>query len=514
MKHNRQLAAALACALALGLCGGHVLADGTPDPSQIVPAPELIGTPSSPAGEDAAGNVSAPPAANGQGGQSEALSDAARSDLPGQEGALSQTLPELTDHRELVVDSAQKVSQDAQFDDPAGTVSFEHLEARLRENNLNLLALDENLNAIAAVDLDEMRDGLEMAVGMMKKQQGQLAGLVEGVSATMTGLQEMLENLGMTMDTTLFTAALVAYPQATIASLDTQIAAMEDTIEQIDDGTIESQYDSASAQLMNAQNQIVMGAETLYISLLGLEQTQQGLERNLAALDRTLAELDVRYAMGQISSLTLAEAKAGRTALVSGMDTLNMNLTGLRRQLEGMLGLEETPGTITLAPLVAVSDADIAAMDFEADLKKVKRYSYALDSATDAWNEAEEAYHDVRKSDTAPEYEVDMARYTARAADLSRQATEQSLELSFASLFDQVKDQQQVLAAARVTLAVKEDSYAAAQIKYQQGAISYHDLCDAADAAETARDTVETAQIDLFTYYNNYCWAVEHGILN
>ena len=40
------------------------------------------------------------------------------------------------------------------------------------------------------------------------------------------------------------------------------------------------------------------------------------------------------------------------------------------------------------------------------------------------------------------------------------------------------------------------------------------DLLDAEDTLAEAQDTVAGAEIDLFTAYNNYCWAVERGILN
>ena len=42
MRHQKKLAAAMACALALSLCAGHVLADGTADPIQQVEAPLIV----------------------------------------------------------------------------------------------------------------------------------------------------------------------------------------------------------------------------------------------------------------------------------------------------------------------------------------------------------------------------------------------------------------------------------------------------------------------------------------
>ena len=68
--------------------------------------------------------------------------------------------------------------------------------------------------------------------------------------------------------------------------------------------------------------------------------------------------------------------------------------------------------------------------------------------------------------------------------------------------------------AAETALEVEEASCAAAQLKYEQGTLAYNKLLDAQDELAAARDQVDTAAIDLFTAYNNYCWAVNFGILN
>jgi len=491
MKHRRHLAAALACVLAAGLFAGQALADGTPDPSQIPEAPILISP--------------APPASDAQPALPPEAVDADAAET--QTGSSSPVV--LSQRRAFILDGDVGSQDISDIQDPDGTVSFENLEPRMREHNLNILALEENIESIEAIDLDEMHDSLTKAIWILESQQKQLEQLVDGVGAALSGLGGMLDEQTLA----LFQTSLVAYPQATIASLQSQIDSCNDTIKQIENGSIEDESDAAISQLMNIQDQVVMGGETLYLTLLGLEQTQQGLTRNLNALDRTLAQLNVRYEMGQISALTLAEAKAGRTSLVSGMTTLEMNITALRRQLEGMLG-EEISGTLQLQPLTAVTKDQLAAVNYAEDLKKVKNHSYDLEAANKAWFDAEEAYDDVRQNKTAAEYEIDSAHYAVKAADLSRKATIQSIELSFSTLCDQILDQQQVLNAAKTTLAVKQDAFAAAQLKYQQGTISHHALLDAQDALDEAADAVDTAAIDLFTFYNNYCWAVERGILN
>ena len=482
MRHQKKLAAAMACALALSLCAGHVLADGTADPIQQVEAPLIV----------APAPTEAPP-----------------SQVPETTTVQPVFSAAPTARKAFIVEGSGAPAAAA---DAPGTVSFENLGPRMLEHNLNLRALSQNVEAIEAVDYEEMEKGLKMAISMISAQQDQLEQLVDSTSAAMDLLNLSLgQNLGI--DLSFFKPSLIAYPQATIATLQTQLDTYQDTLQQIKDGQIEETYDNVILQLDNAKYQILKGGETLYLTLLGLEQTYQGLERNLAALDRTLAELDIRYEMGQISALTLAEAEAGRTALVSGMTTLEMNLTALRRQLEGMLGVEIT-GTIQLQPLTAVTAAELSRVDAKSGLDSVKDHSYDLRSAKDAYNAADDEYDAVRDSKTAADYEEDMAHYNRAAAKLTVEATEQSILLSFTTLCDQIRDQQQVLSAARTTLAVKENSYAAAQLKYEQGAISHNTLMTALDAVNEAADAVDTAAIDLFTYYNNYCWAVEHGILN
>ena len=61
---------------------------------------------------------------------------------------------------------------------------------------------------------------------------------------------------------------------------------------------------------------------------------------------------------------------------------------------------------------------------------------------------------------------------------------------------------------------MEESNYAADQLKYEQGTISKNTLLTAQDDLESARDTVATAERNLFSAYNNYRWAVDHGILN
>jgi len=444
-------------------------------------------------------------------------------DAPEQISGEQVQRPSRLSARPVIVEEALSETSGSQDmeGEPSGGVSFDALDSRMRENNLNILALQATIDSIEVMDYSDMKKDLRAGIAMLEQQKEQLSMLVQGTNGALEGLKTTLNNAGLepqlaaslNMSISAVQPSIVAYPSATLLSMDTQIDSLQDTLEDLEDGVIQEDAELGVMQLENANHQIVMGGQTLYITLLGLEQTQQGLQRQLEALDRTVEELELRYSFGQISALTLAEVKAGRTSLVSGMATLEMNMTGLRRQLESMLG-EEITGELTLEPLLAVTDEQLAAMDYEADLEQVKKHSFTLYNARKTLWDAEDAHTELVRADSKKGYEVDAAEYTVTSAELSLKATEQSIELSFAALFDQIADQKQVITAARTALAVKEDSLAAAQLKYTQGSISHNALLEAENAVAEAQTAVDTALVDLFTYYNNYRWAVDHGILN
>ena len=84
----------------------------------------------------------------------------------------------------------------------------------------------------------------------------------------------------------------------------------------------------------------------------------------------------------------------------------------------------------------------------------------------------------------------------------------------FKTLYLQTKDCYQIWEAAKVALAAEETGFAAEELKFAQGRISQNAFYDAQDALSSAREKVATTGLDLFTSYNNYRWAVDHGVLN
>lgn len=389
------------------------------------------------------------------------------------------------DTGEAEEDQEEQPPAEEYIPDPVGTISFTNLERRLRESNLNLLALEESIQAIEAIDYEKMTDDI-------RKQINQIAQIQWGM-ITMGG--------GM--------GSIAA------SSMDAAYDSLRDTFDDLKDGKIQEDNAAAIRQLENAQDQIVMAAESLYLALIELELNDDGLDRQLAALDRTIQEMELRYELGHISSQTLRQTQASRTALVSGQQTLEMNISNYKAQLEMLIGAEQT-GSIQLQALPQVTSQQLESMDLEADLAAAKEVSYALFAAQRTLDDAQEAFKDAGKDYNYNEkkYQYVSAQHTWESAQYTYQATLQSFENSFRTLYLQVKDYKQVLDAARTALAVEQDNYSVAQLKHTQGSLSDNGLLEAEDKVKSAQETVKGAEIDLFTAYHNYRWAVDYGILN
>lgn len=380
--------------------------------------------------------------------------------------------------------------------DPEGTVSFANLEARVRENNLTIRMLEESIASIDVVDYEKMYDELKDGLNEIAK-----------IQRTMLQLGQLDSAMGNTSLSGSFSSEYI------FSNLDASYDSLRETFDDLKDGKIQGDYAAAKRQLENAENQVVMGAETLYMAILEMQNTRASLQRQLDALDRTVEEMELRYKLGQISALTLQQVKNGRTQLASGIATLDMNIRNYTRQLEVMLGLEQT-GSLTLAEPPQVSDKLVAEMDYDTALAAAKEKSYDLFAAQKTLDDAEETYKDSIKGYGQNNYHYKSAVHTYEAAKYTYQSTVQSFEMNFRTMYDAVADYQQVLKASQSALDYQKNACAASQLKYQQGTISKNSLLEAQDSLASAEADVATAKHNLFSAYHTYLWAVEYGILN
>lgn len=402
--------------------------------------------------------------------------------VPGGEEAPEESLPSPAGP-----DLAENVLREP---DAVGYVSFANMESRMRENNLQVLILQQSIDTVEDIDYEDLYEDLRLQLNQLAKAQWNLVLMGD----YFMGPYEK---------------------DKTIDQMSQAYDAVRDQFEAIKDGEMQQDNADLVRQLKNLQDQILMAGESLYTALTSMEYQKAGLDRQLAALDRTVQEMELRYDLGQISALQLTQVRTGRTSLLSGMTTLAMNVENYKRQLETLIGAEQT-GAITLGEVPAVTDSQLEEMDLEADLEAAKAVSYEL---YDAKLTLEDARDDFKSNANLHGYDPEdrgfrSAKRTWDAAQYTYNDTVQNYELKFRTLYAQVGDCRQILDAAKVSLESQKASCQSAELKYQQGTISKNALLDAQDELSEAEDAVRSASNELFSTYNTYCWAVQHGILN
>ena len=366
-------------------------------------------------------------------------------------------------------------------------ISFAEVESRTREDNMTVRALRESAEGLENMDYDKAEEDLVKVLNGLAAQQDMLG----------------------------FASNEPIAQSFAVSSLQSQYDSLYSTFEQLRDGTTRRSGQDAIEQMRNAMNQVVMGAETLYIALVAMENQYGALSRQLDALNRSVEEMELRYSLGQISALTLNQVKSGRTALLSGMETLQMNIRTYKMQLENMLGASLT-GEIKLGALPAVTEAQITALDADRDFSAAHDKSYELYAAARTLQDAKETFQDSGEqyhyNENNSSYE--MARRTWVAAQDTYNVTVRGYELKFRTLYEQVHDYYQVWNASKDALEAQKLEYQAKELQYKQGNISKNTLLSAKDTLSEKEEAVQTAANNLFSSYNNYCWAAQTGILN
>ena len=400
--------------------------------------------------------------------------------------------------------------------DAAGTLSFENLGARMKEKSYALLALEESIALVESTDYEKVEQELRDGLNEIADAQWKMTALGSAGTAALSRVPTTAGSPDASDHALAGAVNAVGGAVGRLASqsLQTQYDALRERFDDVRDGKLQRDNEGVVRQLKSMENNTVQMMQNVYITLLGLEEQSAALARQDAALDRTLAELELRYQLGQISTMTLEQAKAGKIQLESGKATLDMNITALRRQLNAMVG-EELTAPLTLGALPVVTAEQLSAMDVEKDLEKAKAASYDLYAAKKTLDDADEEYDDsgAKSYYNERDYKKVQARHKWQSAQYTYNATVQKYELTFRSLCDKVKDCAQILSAAKVSLECERSDLAAAQLKYEQGTISENALHTAEDELYTAQDTVSGAERDLFTAYNNYRWAVDYGLL-
>jgi len=407
--------------------------------------------------ETAASIVTGDPAASAA--PAETAASAETGDPAAEEAAVVVEMPEASEETAVSVEDLENAGLEEVGGD---LLHFNDLEPLIKKNNLYYRYLTESMDDLE--DLEDMMDDLE---------------------DDLKELEDLLERLEKD-DSLSGSAAVGGQTIESVQKAQEQAKAGLASLGSMGDPAV------MKRQLGNGCDQLILGAQTIFIALVGMEQQEDALERQMEMMDRTVQELELRYEMGQVSLMQVMELKNTRTTLESGLTTLRMNIKTYKMKLEQMVG-EEMTGTCKLGALPVVTDEELTALNVDEDLKKMRHKSYALFEASAMEDNSSE---------------------TSDAAYYNYKETYQQVELKFRTLYAQLMDYRQIVSAAESALEYEKLACQAAELKYKQGTISRNAMLMAEDELKTAQEAVKTAKSNLFTTYNNYRWAVLHGVLN
>jgi outer membrane protein TolC len=267
----------------------------------------------------------------------------------------------------------------------------------------------------------------------------------------------------------------------------------------------EKTYQENIRQISAVENQIIMGSESLYIAVLGLEQSLAEGNRGLGALARSVDEMELRYQLGQVSELNLLALKKTYSETQSQLTSLSTQIRNLKSPAADHGG-EDPTGELILLPTPNVTDEMLTAMDSDTGLEAGLEANMDLYWKNKDVEDAQDDWED------ASGYSRTMAHHTYQSKVYTYDAARQNFMLTYGNLYRAVFDNQQVLAAAQVSLAYEQKSCDATEKKFELGMISENALSDAKDALASAEDAVTKAETDLYSAYLSYEWATR-GII-
>lgn len=363
--------------------------------------------------------------------------------------------------------------------DAKGTVSFQNLQSRMRTENLAIKSLQASLESKTVFDRKQAYDDL------------------------VKGLSYLTDN-----------AFALLSKGSDISAYKANIESMRNQIDSLKEENYTKTMEKLSLQINLSTQQLILGGEKLYFNIISSESTLSDLNRNLKTMERNIKETELRYALGQVSQLTLQELNAKYTNLKSQTKTLELTIEKTKASLQVLLG-ESPTGKLTLSPLPSVSQKQttLLTVKYDTALQIAKEKSLTLNIAKRTLADAEETWKDAQDDYAYGGYQYKVADQTYRSAVYTYDSTVKDFELSFQNLYQAIPDAQQALEAAEATLSYQQQNYAVAQVKYQQGQLSDSALLSAEDAVLTAKSSVSVEQQKVFTTWNNYQWALERGMI-
>lgn len=375
------------------------------------------------------------------------------------------------------------------------SLSFDTLEQTVRENNVSIKSYNNTVKSEEETDVsvDYDMDYITI-VNQISSYRQQIADLEKAIDDLDDDVPDQ--------------AALKSTLQAQLRTLERNLQAAHSSYNDLDDKEDDAKEDqqktvvSTRREMQNAADQICKDAENNYISLEALQYSLNETERSLAQLDRNIAAVEKQVALGMAGPNQLKSLQSQRETLLASQTTLNTQYESLSNTLAIQCGYH-TGTVFRTAALPAVTQEQLDAMDYEADLKEAVKNSYSIWAKQDTADRASDDYED----------NVTNNLYAYEAAKIALDAEKENVTASFRKLYKDVQEKGDALRAANADLEQAEKTFAVQQVQYQRGMISQMAFADAQDALEAAQEAAAAAEINLFTSYNTYEWA-KRGVMD
>ena len=378
------------------------------------------------------------------------------------------------------------------------SVTFNSLENKIRTYNQSIKSFEKTLASINSTDVSLQFDKQRF---QYSEQNQALQKQVDAYKQAINQLQQAIPSADEATKSALtaqISAITILQKQAegTITANNAIVAGLNDAEEDAENELAET-YTSTKKQLDNAADQIVMGAQTQYITLVTIDNNITALERSISAIDRTTPVMEKQLEIGMVSELDLKTLQNQRDTAQSSLESIINQKETLQNSLSVMLG-NDANTTVTVEGLPDIS-YDIKKINYTQDLKSAMKNSYTIWQKQDALRKASNDYEDDVTS-TLDAYD---------AAKLDLEAAKVQTENSFKALYETLLEKQRLLEQANENLTLAEQNFKVSEVKYNIGNISKLEYENAKDTLESSKDAIKTAEVELFTAYNNYQWGIK-----
>lgn len=376
-------------------------------------------------------------------------------------------------------------------------LEFDQIRDVLRHNNYNVKAMEASIRDLSNQDSGDLWDAirqLENLKTQVKKMLGEVENALKQISSIPPvsggeGSGETDSGEGGTQEdptamTELILGGLQMSLSVDVANLESQISSLESQMD-----TIDSTIESTENTLNNAINQIVKGVETLYIGVVTMESSLDAIQRGIDTMDRTIAIYEKQYELGMVSQYEVEAMNYQRSTLASQLEALRFQIETSKITLEGMCGLE-LRGTIQLGELPMPTEEELADVSYEKYLEKATKQNV-----------------DVQNAKVDEEYDSSTANENAVTA------AEQTFAYNFKVLCMTVAEKDRLVGVAEEALAFQERTFEITAKQYELGMISQEEYRAGESDLLTAQESVNSAQLELFTAYRNYIWARDYGLI-